>query len=187
VCRLSSRWYGTVATLHNWPVFSLAYRFCQPLASLRGTMFEILAHLGGAITDFVGGLLMYSDHSLTFSIQDMRNEHFGLALQETSRVRPAETRQGAGTANANRNSRDRGSVRRINISPRAAPASDEQIDASSSSRVHATSATGSRRGRGAQCSSWLMRVQAQAPVSSADVTRPCSRRLSSWYDLGAAC
>jgi hypothetical protein len=45
-------------------------------------------------------------------------------------------------ANANRNSRDRGGVRRINISPRTAIASGEQIDASSLSRVHATTATG---------------------------------------------
>jgi hypothetical protein len=37
----------------------------QP-ACERGTMFEILAHLGDAITDFRWrGLLMHSDHSLT--------------------------------------------------------------------------------------------------------------------------
>ena len=38
----------------------------------------------------LAGLLMSSDHSLTFSIQVMRNENFGLALQETSRDGPAE-------------------------------------------------------------------------------------------------
>jgi hypothetical protein len=31
--------------------------FANLLASLRGTMFEILAQLGGAITDFVGGAI----------------------------------------------------------------------------------------------------------------------------------
>jgi hypothetical protein len=48
-------------------------------------MFEILAHLRGAITDFVGGAIDVFGSSLTFSIRVMRNENFGLALQETSR------------------------------------------------------------------------------------------------------
>ena len=98
----------------------------------------------------LAGLLMYSDHSLTFSIQVMRNENFGLTLQETSRDGPAETRQGAGMANADRNSRDRGGVRRINISPRTAPASGNRSTHQACHVSMPLRQRESRRGRGAQ-------------------------------------
>jgi hypothetical protein len=141
----------------QWPHRIIGQAFARILflpACLRaceGSCLRFSRTLAAPSRISLAGLLMYSDHSLPFSIRVMRNENFGLALQETSRDGPAETRQGAGMANANRNSRDRGGVRWINISPRTAVASGEQIDASSLSRVHATTATGKRRrGRGAQ-------------------------------------
>lgn len=77
--------------------------FASLLASLRGTMFEILTQLGGAITDLVGEAIDVFGPFPDVQHLSHANGNFGLALQETSRDGPAETRQGAGMANANRN------------------------------------------------------------------------------------